>query len=124
RLRLDELIQLTDWVEGKNQGYRLTPEGQHVLQTPRDLKLLQEGKLPSRRLVAEPPPPATERVTTFERGEVVRTVLEGPGPAPVTMALLLANIVVFLYGLVLAGSDGLTLAYYFGFADTAPDAKE
>jgi membrane associated rhomboid family serine protease len=124
RLRLDELIQLTDWVEGKNQGYRLTPEGQRVLQTPRDLKLLQEGKLPGRRPAAESPQPATERMTTFERGEVVRTVLEGPGPAPVTMALLLANIAVFLYGLVLAGNEGLTLAYYFGFADTAPDAKE
>src|SRR5262249_55854280 len=123
RLRLDELIQLTDWVEGKNQGYRLTADGERVLQSARDLKLLQEGKLPVRRQPAEAQQITAQGMTTFDRGEAVRAVLQGPGPAPVTMALLLANIGVFLYGLTLAAGEGLTTEYYWGFAEKGTAAQ-
>jgi len=44
RLRMAGLIHLTDWVQGQGQGYALTPDGEHVLQTPRELARLRAGQ--------------------------------------------------------------------------------
>src|SRR5437879_4299129 len=35
QLRLAGLVRLTDWEQGRGQGYALTPEGQVVLDNPR-----------------------------------------------------------------------------------------
>src|SRR5947208_1219339 len=40
-LRLGGLIRLTDWVQGRGQGYALTPEGEAVVQSPRLLEMLR-----------------------------------------------------------------------------------
>src|SRR5262245_50118103 len=72
-LRLANLVQLTDWVQGKGQGYQITPLGKEVLNDPAFLERLRDGKVPA---VAEAPvgepigtPSGSSR---FERGEVAR----------------------------------------------------
>src|SRR5439155_1014626 len=57
RLRQGGFIQLTDWVAGKGQGYRLTPAGVQLLERPRLLAAVQAGQLP-----AGPGPMADEPV--------------------------------------------------------------
>lgn len=87
RLRMGGLVRLTDWVQGKGQGYVLTPEGALVLQNPQLLRRLRDG----RPLPIEPTPeiaipqPAT---STWQRGEAVRAVILNPGKPVVTWALL------------------------------------
>src|SRR5262249_52647075 len=71
-LRLANLVELTEWVPGKGQGYILTPLGKEVLNDPVFLARLREGKT-----AVEPPPPpdpvaAADRPTRFERGEEAR----------------------------------------------------
>ena len=44
QLRMAGLIHLTDWVQGQGQGYALTPEGESVLQNPRELAKVRAGK--------------------------------------------------------------------------------
>src|SRR5437870_9742271 len=76
RLRLGDLLQLTDWVQGKGQGYVLTPAGVQVLENPRLLqRLRQYGVEPH----APPPLRRVEtRTTTWDRGEAVRDTLLNP----------------------------------------------
>jgi membrane associated rhomboid family serine protease len=105
RLRLSGLVEMTDWVQGANQGYRLTEAGQQVLQNPRALKLLANGQLP-RSADAPAPPPADRIAPTGDRAAVIGGVLQDESPIPlVTRGLLLANFAVFFYGLALASSD-------------------
>jgi len=105
QLRLGGLVQLTDWMAGTGQGYRLTPEGERALTDAHDLQLLQESKLPA---AAPPPRPAAapSGLTTFDRGEQVRNALYDPPTPWLTYALLLANIGVFLWGAALANELG------------------
>jgi membrane associated rhomboid family serine protease len=101
RLRLGGLVEMTDWVQGANQGYRLTEAGQHVLQSPRALKLLTNGHLPS-------PADATALPTlrsTASKQAASERVLDEPVTPLVTRGLLLANFAVFFYGLALAVDD-------------------
>src|SRR4051794_31982725 len=60
RLRLGGFIGLTEWVEGRGQGYVLTPAGQELVDKPRFMARVREGLLPERR--PEPPPEQTEEV--------------------------------------------------------------
>src|SRR5919204_6537911 len=53
RLRLGGLIRLTEWVQGRGQGYTLTSAGKEVLASPRELARLRAGKLDLR---PQPPP--------------------------------------------------------------------
>ena len=54
KLRLGGLVRLTEWVQGKGQGYALTPEGVHALRDPRSLDRVRDGKpLPSRQEIAD-----------------------------------------------------------------------
>src|SRR5262245_23688569 len=43
-LRVARLVQLTEWVEGKGQGYVVTPLGKEVLNDPASLTRLRDGK--------------------------------------------------------------------------------
>jgi len=103
RLRLGRLIQLTDWVQGTGQGYRLTAEGQHALQTPRVLQLLQRDQLPEPK--REPEPSSSQPPNTYERGEILRAALETPIVPYVSYGLLLATLGVFLAGVQLARQE-------------------
>src|SRR6516165_1663498 len=108
RLRLAGLLRLSDWVKGKGQGYLLTPEGGQVLENPRMLKRLRTGG-------AEPlPAPAPLQavpsgVTTYERGEAVRAALLQTTRPTVTITIISLNIIVFLYGCVLASQQQVAL---------------
>jgi membrane associated rhomboid family serine protease len=116
RLRLGGLVKITDWVQGLNQGYRLTPEGQCVLESPRALGLLAEGRLPAQR-PPEDTPPVGRTVPSGDRGATVARLLEEPAPAVVTRVLLFANLAVFAYGLTLAIADRLIGPFLWGFGD-------
>jgi membrane associated rhomboid family serine protease len=106
-LRLGGLIRLTEWVQGKGQGYALTPEGIHALRDPRALERVRDGKpLPSRQEVADRPPRNLSGRTTWDRGEEIRQALLFPTNPVVTKALLFANLLVFAAGYVLAGQNG------------------
>src|SRR6267378_5751680 len=68
RLRLGGFVQLTDWVQGKGQGYALTPAGGQLLEQPRLLARLRNGDLPPRRDEVRRPTGAAA-FSTWERGE-------------------------------------------------------
>jgi rhomboid protease GluP len=100
-LRLGGLIRLTDWVQGKGQGYALTPAGAKALESPYVLGRLRKGDVPVAR--EEPVDPIPERASmTFRRGEHIRKALMEPLRPRVTLALLYLNIAVFLVGCVLS----------------------
>src|SRR5713101_7198771 len=56
QLRMGGLIHLTDWVQGRGQGYALTPAGEQVVQNPRLMARLLAGKF-----IAAQPEPAENR---------------------------------------------------------------
>ncbi len=116
QLRLAGLIQLTDWVPVMGQGYVLTPAGVQALQTPRTLDRLRQGQMPAPAVtpyIVQLPRSAPVRTGTWDRGEAVREALLGTPSFPVvTFGLILANVLVFLAGLVLAQSWGIPASAY------------
>ena len=109
-LRLHGLIELTEWVEGRGQGYRLTPHGHHFLQTPFEMARIRSGRPLQRGSDTSAPerngPPAT---TTWDRGEAVREALLGTSTPVVTLLLLFANLLIFAYGMLLASRHNLDM---------------
>src|SRR5208282_4150701 len=73
-LRLGGLVRLTDWVQGRGQGYVLTPEGMEAVQSPRLLgRLRAEGvPAPTAPTATTPGVRADGRTTTWDRGEDAR----------------------------------------------------
>jgi membrane associated rhomboid family serine protease len=116
KLRMAGLIRLTEWMEGRGQGYVLTPEGMHALKSERELARLRDG--------IAPPRPAPERKSTkgprwtaWDRGEQIREVLLDPPNAVVAKSLVLINIMVFLAGMYLAAQANVPAnIYLFGSA--------
>src|SRR5262249_35573907 len=101
RLRMGGLVQLTEWMQGTGQGYRLTPEGERVPGSARDLAQLQQGRVPTTGHVGAygaAPRPAGPG-SHWDRGETVRAALLEPEPGRVSQVLLALNIGVFLIGL-------------------------
>jgi membrane associated rhomboid family serine protease len=94
KLRMNGLIRLTEWVQGRGQGYTLTEEGTRILQSPRELERLRTGKYvpPSAG-----PPPTQSGTSAWDQGEAVRASLLSPSRAVVTRALIAVNVVFFLY---------------------------
>jgi membrane associated rhomboid family serine protease len=119
QLRLGGLIRLTDWVQGHGQGYVVTAEGAEVVQNPRLLGRLRAG-VPVRPAAATLVPASrpSDRPTTWERGEAVRTALLDHSRSTVTMALIFLNVLVFLAGLVLAVQWHVPVNEYVGFSST------
>jgi len=98
------LIRLTDWVQGKGQGYSLTPAGETVLEKPRLLDRLRAGVVP--RPAAARPPLQEERPPTWERTRAIRDALTAPTRPRATLGLLAANVAMFLAGAALAQQHG------------------
>src|SRR4051794_1653471 len=71
QLRLRGLVQLTDWVQGKGQGYALTAEGALILTDP---ALLNR---PRQAAPAKEHSPERE-INPWSRGEEVRDALLNP----------------------------------------------
>ena len=97
KLRLGGLVQLTEWVQGKGQGYRLTPDGTAFLNDPRALHRLQGGELPQKAAASQAAPAGQgEKATAYERGEAVREAFLNPSVPFVAQALIAVNIVIFV----------------------------
>lgn len=111
QLRLAGLVRLTEWVQGKGQGYAVTPQGQTVLESPRLLARLRQGEAPA-VAAAEPPAAAHGAATRWERGEAARAALLHPAPARVTPLLIAANGAVFVAGLSLAVQQQVPLSRF------------
>jgi membrane associated rhomboid family serine protease len=107
QLRMSGLIHLTDWVQGQGQGYALTPDGQRILGSPRELARLRAGKLDNSRSVLQEPPDLENRpVSAYERGEEIRAAFLHPSTPVVSYTLILFNIVWFLWGISIALQHG------------------
>jgi membrane associated rhomboid family serine protease len=116
-LRLANLVELTDWVPGKGQGYVLTPLGKEVLNDPVFLARLREGKP-----AVEPAPPADPVVapqgaTWFERGEEARRAFYESGPVWVVPALIVLNVVMFLVSIGVAAREGVGVGLFLRRGD-------
>src|SRR5262245_61783442 len=105
-LRLANLVELTEWVPGKGQGYILTPLGKEVLNDPVVLARLREGKPPVEPAPAAEPVSTPGGMTRFDRGEEARRAFYEPGPAWVVLALLVVNVVMFLASIGVAAHEG------------------
>src|SRR5690348_12053845 len=68
QLRMAGLVRLTDWVQGKGQGYALTPDGERVLQSPRELARVRAGKVPHFSQSSATDHPDERSMTAFDRG--------------------------------------------------------
>ncbi len=84
RLRQTGRIEVADWVQGRGQGFRLTPAGRLVFDPT-----VATGAVD---LFDAPPPPA-------DRGDLTREAFLAPGPAFVTPAVLVVCCVWFLVGI-------------------------
>ncbi len=124
QLRTAGLIQLTEWVQGNGQGYRLTPEGRQLLNTPGDVAQLRAGKLLARPLPVEVvPETAGQEPTPWERGEAVRKALFLPGEAVLVRVLIFLTVVWFGVGLVLALKRDIRMSTYLGPIFTGLDER-
>src|SRR5207302_6265076 len=76
-----------------------------LLEQPRLLSRLRGGELPPKREEVRRPA-AAGTSTTWERGEAARAALLTYSPPVVTVALIAANLAVFLAGIALAARAG------------------
>jgi rhomboid protease GluP len=115
-LRVANLVQLTDWVKGKGQGYLITPLGREALSDPASLAQLREGQPPIPAQLA--PAPESTGTTRFERGEAARRAMFMPGPVRVIPVLVLVNLVVFAGSFAVAvRSVGVDAMKFLGSGD-------
>jgi rhomboid protease GluP len=119
KLRMADLIRLTEWVQGRGQGYQLTPEGRSVLTNGRVLARVRNGEVPRRPEPQQPRPRAVRGGTTWERGEAIRDVFLSPPNPIVTKLLLFANMLVFAAGCYLAMQQKLDVNLFV----SGPDGK-
>jgi hypothetical protein len=117
-LRLRELARLTDWVQGKGQGYALTSQGALVLQNP---ALLRKPHIPDRARAVDAPPDRSE--SPWERGEAVREALLNPRRPVVCMTLLTLNLIMFAVGMYLAWRQGV-VDEYLSFRSGNPNVNQ
>lgn len=127
-LRAAGLVIVVDWVKGRGQGYAATPDGEKAAADPGELaRALAADRPPPPPLdvpVAHPELPPVEArdpggLTAFDRGELARQALFAPPPPAVTPALILANLIWFAVGAVIAWRVGGPVAPYLRGWDTA-----
>jgi membrane associated rhomboid family serine protease len=115
-LRMSGLIHLTDWVKDRGQGYLLTPRGQEVLKDRRALTQVRNGNLPRPIQESEPRSGSSGEQNPWERGDSVRESLIASSPPTVTLLLIAANVLVFLYGMLLAQQRNVPLDQFLSNA--------
>lgn len=113
-LRLANLVQLTEWVRGKGQGYVITPLGKEVLSDPLFLAQLREGKAPVSSFPAAEPPQA---MTRFDFGEVARKAFFGRGQVRITPILIAINLIMFVVAAVVAYRTGIGAGQFLNRGD-------
>jgi rhomboid protease GluP len=105
-LRIANLVQLSEWIEGKGQGYTITPLGKEVLSDPLFLAQLRDGLATSvARSTVEPA--GTDGETRYERGEAARIAFFSPGIGRVTPILILLNLLAFAASFTVAVRIGV-----------------
>jgi rhomboid protease GluP len=113
-LRSANLVQLTEWVRGRGQGYVITPLGREALNDPGFLAQVRDGKTPSQPLAkAEPAAPATR----FDIGEVARKAFFSASQPRIVPILLLANLVMFAVSFGVAYRSGVGAWHFLGSGD-------
>jgi membrane associated rhomboid family serine protease len=115
-LRIANLVQLTDWVRGKGQGYIITPLGKEVLNDPVFLAQLREGKGALLAAAAPAAEPASG-TTRFDRGEAARRAFFLPGPIRVVPVLILLNVAAFVASFAVALRTGIPAMQFIGQGD-------
>ena len=109
-LRIADLVQLTEWLPAKGQGYVITPLGKEVLENPLFLAQLREGRSPTKPVQAPEPSKATNR---FEIGETVRRAIYQPGPIRMVPILILINLLAFAASFAVAYRSGVGAWQFF-----------
>jgi membrane associated rhomboid family serine protease len=114
-LRIANLVQLTEWIAGKGQGYAITLLGKEVLSDPLFLAQLREGKTKSATVNKQPE--RTTGETRFERGEAARKSLYEPGPSRVVPILILVNLLAFMGSFAVAVRNGIPAVHFLRGGD-------
>ncbi|HEV3145800.1 MAG TPA: rhomboid family intramembrane serine protease, partial [Gemmataceae bacterium] len=112
QLRLAGLLELTDWISGKGQGYRLTDEGEATLRSSRLLAKIRSGQLPS---VGELPNRSVASLydgTPLARGDAIRACLSQYVVPRVTRALVALNFLIFAAGIIIVAVQGGAMKSY------------
>ena len=112
-LRLAGLVQLTDWVAGKGQGYVVTMLGRDVLSDPAALAQLRDG-MPVTGPPAAPAPAASSATTAFDIGEAARRAFFTPGQVRVVPMLIFINVLAFGASLAVAARSGVDMMEFLG----------
>jgi membrane associated rhomboid family serine protease len=110
-LRQANLVQVADWVKGRGQGFKLTPEGERAAGRPNPVPVPPpRNQRPPAPIPDEADNPLRdERRSVYAAGETARRSLFDPPPAVVTPVLLVVNVLWFVYGGVIAfQSRGVT----------------
>jgi membrane associated rhomboid family serine protease len=106
-LWLAGLIEASDWVKGRGQGFNLTAEGSKVAAVPNSLlKLKSSPKAKPAASTDELRRKHRTGPTTFDRGEAARRALLTPPPLVVMPLIVVLNVLVFLIGFHLASRQG------------------
>lgn len=113
-LRVANLVQLTDWVKGKGQGYLITPLGREVLADPVALTQLRDGKVPASAPEPDVPPPAATR---FDIGEAARRAFYLPGQVRAVPMLIVVNLLAFAGSFAVAVRSGVDWMKFLGGGD-------
>lgn len=114
-LRMLGLAELTDWVSGRGQGYRLTEQGREVVGNPSGLVRLLQQTLAGQYQAfgsSEQDSASSQPPTTFERGEHVRRALLSESQPVVCYSLFWLIVGVWAFGLVIAVILGVPLNRY------------
>jgi membrane associated rhomboid family serine protease len=117
KLRMANLIRLTEWVQGRGQGYQLTKEGRHTLSNGRELAKVRNGEVPRRQEPSQPRSREVRGGTAWERGEAIRDVFLNPPNPIVTKSLLFTNVLVFAAGCYLAMSHKIDVNLFLQGGD-------
>jgi rhomboid protease GluP len=116
-LRIAHLVELTEWIAGKGQGYIITATGREVLNDPLFLAQLREG------WPATPAPVPEKKAqpadTPWERGEAARRAVFGAGPVRVIPLLILVNILAFAASFAVAARSGVSAMKFLGGVDAS-----
>jgi membrane associated rhomboid family serine protease len=110
KLRLANLIRLTEWVQGRGQGYVLTPEGMQALKEGKTQAYIRDGA--AARPMPFPKPRQNPRWSAWDRGEEIREVFLNPPNAVVAKAILFVNVLLFLAGLYAASQANVPANLY------------
>ena len=113
-LRIANLVQLSEWIEGKGQGYTITPLGKEVLSDPLFLAQLRDGAVCPDQLSRLHVPKA-RRDSSAARPLAPPTTV--PGARRVTPILIGLNLLAFAASFAVAVRMGVTPLHFLRGGD-------